>query len=361
MPLIEPGQAGAHQHPARVVFPDALDHRAIQAAAELQQRGWAKPVLLANPFALRDHCIAHGIDMPAVATLDPTLSPQLDSYAATLRAKRPELSEEAARKQLQDPLWYGAMMLVHGDADYCIAGTLSATASVLRAALRVIGLAEGINTLSSMFFMISADQSTVLGFGDCGVVPEPTSEQLADIAINTAENFQRVTEQLPRVAMLSFSTQGSAKHAAAVHVSQAAQLARARQPQLLLDGEMQFDAAFVPQVAAQKAPGSAVAGQANVFIFPSLAAGNIAYKITERLGGFKALGPMIQGLRLPMHDLSRGCSTADMVEVTLLAMKMNPLPAQRPSPAGHPLTRATGSPAKPLSVASSLAFQHTRR
>lgn len=361
MHLIESCQAWAGQHPARVVFPDALDHRAIQAAAELQRRGWAKPMLLANPFALRDHCITHGIDMPAVATLDSTCSPLLDSYASTLRAKRPDMSVDEARKQLQDPLWYGAMMLVHGDADYCIAGNLSATAAVLRAALRVIGLAEGTNTLSSMFFMISADQSTVLGFGDCGVVPEPTSEQLADIALNTAENFQRVTEQEPRVAMLSFSTQGSAKHAAAVHVGRAAQLAQARQPQLLLDGEMQFDAAFVPHVAAQKAPGSAVAGQANVFIFPSLAAGNIAYKITERLGGFKALGPMIQGLRLPMHDLSRGCSTADMVDVTLLAMKMNPLPPQRSSLADHPLTHATGGSAKPLSAASSFAFQHTRR
>ena len=325
MGFIETCQAWAKQQSARVVFADALDHRAINAACELKNKGWAKPILLANPIALRDHCLHAGIAMPHVTTIDPASSTVLDSYAATLRTKRPEMSLEEARTQLLDPLWFGAMMLVHGDADYCIAGNLSATASVLRAALRVIGLAEGCKTLSSMFFMLASDKNTVLGFGDCGVVPEPSSEQLADIAINTAENYQRVTEEIPRVAMLSFSTHGSAKHASVLQVAKAAEIAKERQPALLLDGELQFDAAFVPVVAAQKAPGSLVAGQANVYIFPSLAAGNIAYKMAERLGGYTALGPMIQGLRLPMHDLSRGCSTQDMVEVTLLAIKMNPI------------------------------------
>lgn len=324
MELIKSCQAWATQQTARVVFADALDVRAVHAAAELKHHGWAEPLLLANPIALRDLCLKAGINMPNVAVIDPASSVWMDRYVAALQSKRPEMSLEAAQVQLRDPLWFAAMMLVQEDADYCIAGNLSATASVLRAGLRVIGLTEGCKTLSSMFFMLSPDKSGVLGFGDCGVVPEPNAAQLADIAIQTAENFQRVTGLEPRVAMLSFSTHGSAKHASAELVAEAAQIAKARQPQLLLDGELQFDAAFVPQVAAQKAPGSVVAGRANVFIFPTLAAGNIAYKMAERMGGYTALGPMIQGLKLPLHDLSRGCSAQDMLEVTLLAMKMNP-------------------------------------
>lgn len=325
MELIKTCQASAKQQSARVVFADALDLRAIHAAGELKRHGWAEPLLLANPIALRDLCLQAGIDMPKVTLIDPATSPARDHYVTALQHKRPEMSPADARTQLQDPLWFAAMMLVQGDADYGIAGNLSATASVLRAGLRVIGLTEGCKTLSSMFFMLSPDKSTVLGFGDCGVVPEPNAAQLADIALQTAENYHRVTGLEPRVAMLSFSTHGSAKHASAQLVAQAAKLAKERQPTLLLDGELQFDAAFVPQVAAQKAPGSSVAGQANVFIFPTLAAGNIAYKMAERMGGYTALGPMIQGLKLPLHDLSRGCSAQDMLEVTLLAMKMNPM------------------------------------
>lgn len=350
MQLIQQCEEWARLNPARVVFPDAMDPRAIDAARELTLRGWGEPVLLANPLALRDHCIQNNIRLHGAQVLDPALAPRLEAYATALHIRRPDLSIEAARAQLLDPLWFGAMMLAQGDVDYCIAGNLSATASVLRAALRVIGLAEGTKTLSSMFFMLSADQSRVLGFGDCGVVPEPTSEQLADIAISGARNFQQVTGQVPRVAMLSFSTHGSARHAAAGHVATAVQLVRQRAPDLLIDGEMQFDAAFMPQVAAQKAPGSPVAGQANVFIFPSLSAGNIAYKVAERLGGYTALGPMIQGLALPMHDLSRGCSVADMIRVTLLAMKMNPRPASPARAADAPRHREAGRSAKALSV-----------
>ena len=345
MDLMQACEASAARHPARVVFPDALDRRAIEAAAELSRRGWARPVLLADPQALRTHCREHGLEVPRVDVVDPAKA--VGGYAAELRRKRPELSDEQGRTQLTDPLWYGAMMLVRGDADYCVAGNLSATASVLRAGLRVIGLADGIGTVSSMFFMIPGDRSTALAFGDCGVVPEPTTEQLADIAISTAANYRAVTGEVPRVAMLSFSTLGSAKHASADSVREAVALVKAREPHLLIDGELQFDAAFIPHVAAQKAPGSDVAGSANVFIFPSLAAGNIAYKVAERLAGYTALGPMIQGLRLPMHDLSRGCSAADIVKVALLAMKMGS--PQSPSSRTQ-ATGEAGSSAKALSV-----------
>jgi phosphotransacetylase len=329
--LIKSCEDWASAHPARVVFPDALDLRVIEAASSLGRNSWARPTLLANPMALRDHCVVNGISYPGLRVIDPANSPKIDLYTASLRERRPEMSDERARSKLADPLWYAAMMLVSGDADYCIAGNLSSTASVLRAALRVIGLSAGNKTLSSMFFMLPPDRSHVFGFGDCGVVPEPTAEQLADIAISTAQTYTQVTGEPPRVAMLSFSTLGSAKHPSAELVAQATALAKASKPDLLIDGELQFDAAFVPAVAARKAPDSPVAGKANVFIFPALSEGNIGYKIAERLGGYTALGPMIQGLRLPMHDLSRGCSATDILQVTLLAMKMAPrLESPRP-------------------------------
>ena len=354
MQLIQACEDWARAHPARVVFPDALDQRVIEAAGILNHCSWARPTLLANPMTLRDHCLKHSIGYPALRVIDPVSSPKIDAYATSLAGRRPELDDQGARDKLADPLWFAAMMLVCGDADYCIAGNLSSTASVLRAALKVIGLSEGNHTLSSMFFMLPPDHSHVFGFADCGVVPKPTVEQLADIAISTAATFANVTGEIPRVAMLSFSTLGSAKHASAELVAQATALARTRQPGLLIDGELQFDAAFLPAVAARKAPDSPVAGKAHVFIFTSLSEGNIAYKIAERLGGYTALGPMIQGLQRPMHDLSRGCSASDIVQVSLLAMKMAPIHAIQmahlPPPNTVNLVRETGPPRRPLLV-----------
>ena len=325
MNLIESLMSTAKAHPVRVVFPDALDERAIRAAQQLARQGWARPVLLANPFELRRYCKQHGLMLGEVPIIDPQHSPWLDAYIEHYCAHRPGVLPEEASAQMRDPLWFGAMMLAQGDTDLCIAGNLAATASVLRAGLRIIGLAEGMKTLSSVMFLISPDGGRVLGFADCGVVPEPTSEQLADIAIAAADNYCAVTGNTPRVAMLSFSTKGSARHAAVDAVRQATELARSRRPDLILDGELQFDAAIAPSVAAQKAPDSPLQGNANVFVFPSLAAGNIGAKIAQRMGKYNALGPMIQGLRCPMHDLSRGCSMEDMVQTTLLAMKMGGL------------------------------------
>jgi phosphotransacetylase len=333
MNLIARCAESAHAHPGRIVFPDSLDERAILAAARLAREGWAKPVLLGNPFELRAFCQRKGLRLGAAPIIDPKVSPLLDHFVKGYAERHPGSVPEEIRPQMADPLWFGAALVEHDFADHCIAGNLSATSSVLRAGLRVLGLAEGNKTVSSIFFMLqpkSGDgDGRVFGFGDCGVVPEPTVEQLADIAISAAESFRNVTGETPRVAMLSFSSHGSAKHPAAEAVRASTELVRARRPDLIVDGELQFDAACAPSVAARKVPDSPLSGDANVFIFPSLAAGNIGYKIAQRMGGYGALGPMIQGLKRSMHDLSRGCSMEDMVQVSLVAMKMAPSGAAR--------------------------------
>jgi phosphotransacetylase len=333
MNLIARCAEAARTLPGRIVFPDSLDERAILAAVRLAREGWAQPILLGNPFELRAFCARKGLRLAAAPVIDPKISPLLERFAAGYAERHPDAPPEEIRAQMADPLWFGAALVAHGIASHCIAGNLSTTSSVLRAGLRVIGLAEGNKTVSSIFFMLPPGNEDgggrVLGFGDCGVVPRPTVEQLADIAISAADSFRNVTGEAPRVAMLSFSSHGSARHPEAEAVREAAALVRARRAELAVDGELQFDAACVPAVAAQKVPDSPLSGKANVFIFPSLAAGNIGYKIAQRLGGYSAIGPMIQGLKHPMHDLSRGCSMEDMVEVSLVAMKMAPPGATR--------------------------------
>jgi phosphotransacetylase len=308
--------------PRRVVFPDALDARVILAARELSARGYARPVLLANPFELRRFCWEKRLGMAGVSVVDPARSVDRPRYAEHLASRLPKASAEEIDARLSEPLWFAAVMLARGDVDVCIGGNLSATADVLRAAIRVLGLAEGNKTVSSASFMLPPEERGDPGplvFADCGVVPQPTPEQLADIAVSAAAGYQRAMGTPARVAMLSFSSHGSASHPAVDAVRLATELARARDPRLIIDGDLQFDAAIVPQVAAQKTPGSPIAGNANVFVFPSLEAGNIGYKIAQRLGGYEALGPMIQGLAKPMHDLSRGCKWEEIVDAALLA------------------------------------------
>ncbi len=317
MAIIDKIKAKAKSDVKHIVLPEGEEIRNVQAAVMIRDQGLAKLTLLGNPDKVKE--VAAGADLTGIDIIDPADSDKAPLYAATLYdlRKAKGMTEEEAAKKVSDPMYYGIMMVKLGDADGLVSGAIHSTGDMLRPALQVIKSKPGMKTVSSCFLMECPDKSFgddgVMIFSDCGVIPAPTAEELANIALGAADSARSLANMEPRVAMLSFSTKGSAKHDSVTKVQEATRIAHEMDPELALDGELQLDAALVEKVGQLKAPGSKVAGHANVLVFPDLGAGNIGYKLVQRLAHAEAYGPILQGIAKLCNDLSRGCSAEDIV------------------------------------------------
>ena len=317
MAIIDKIKAKAKADIKHIVLPEGEEIRNVQAAVMIRDQGLAKLTLLGNPAKVKE--VAAGADLTGIDIIDPADSDKAPLYAATLYdlRKAKGMTEEEAAKKVADPMYYGIMMVKLGDADGLVSGAIHSTGDMLRPALQVIKSKPGMKTVSSCFLMECPDKSFgdngVMIFSDCGVNIDPDAEQLANIALGAADSARSLAGMEPRVAMLSFSTKGSAKHDNVTKVQEATRIAKEMAPDLMLDGELQLDAALVEKVGQLKAPGSKVAGHANTLVFPALDAGNIGYKLVQRLAHAEAYGPILQGIAKPCNDLSRGCSAEDIV------------------------------------------------
>ncbi|SDC51543.1 MULTISPECIES: phosphate acetyltransferase [unclassified Candidatus Frackibacter] len=307
-----------------IVLPEGIEPRMIKATPEILKEGLAEVILLGDEDELNGIAKQEGVDISGAEIINPETAEKLDEFGQSYYELRKHkgISKEEAKKQMTDSLYFGAMLVKKGIADGMVAGALNTTANVLRPVIRIIGTADDVSIVSGSFLMIVPDcEYGVNGkmlFADSGVFPEGSPEELAELAISSAETFEALTGEEPVVAMLSFSTKGSAEHPLVDKMKKAAEICKEKAPELQVDGEMQADAALVPEIGAKKAPDSDVAGKANVLIFPDLNGGNIAYKLVQRLAKADAFGPLIQGTALPANDLSRGCSVDDIVTVAAI-------------------------------------------
>lgn len=299
-----------------IVLPEGTDERILQAAVRLAEEGLVKPILLGDETAIQEAAAAASVDVKNIDIINPETASVFEELVESFVERRKgKNTEEQARELLKNVNYFGTMLVYTGRADGLVSGAVHSTADTVRPALQIIKTKPGVSRTSGAFIMMKGDEKLV--FADCAITVAPNAQELAEIAVESANTAQSFGID-PRVAMLSFSTKGSAVTEETEKAAEAVKIANELAPELTLDGEFQFDAAYVPAVAAKKAPESAIQGDANVFVFPSLEAGNIGYKIAERLGGYEAIGPVLQGLNAPVNDLSRGCSADDVYKLSLM-------------------------------------------